>query len=103
MISTLRRVLLAVLFSAGLVCTLTAQSGTQSARPPAEAKGRIDLNSANPDALKALPGIGEANARKIVEGRPYRTPDQLVSKGILSKSAYEGIKDLVIAKNPWRP
>ena len=37
----------------------------------------LDINSASMDNLKALPGISEAYAQKIVENRPYRKKDEL--------------------------
>ncbi|KQP60751.1 DNA-binding protein [Methylobacterium sp. Leaf469] len=58
----------------------------------------IDLNSASPAELDALPGIGAARAAAIVKGRPYRGKDELVSKKVLSQGVYDGIKDKVIAK-----
>jgi competence protein ComEA len=39
-------------------------------------KAPLDINSASPDELKALPGIGDAYAKKIVEGRPYKRKDE---------------------------
>jgi competence protein ComEA len=43
-------------------------------------------------------GIGEADAKKIVENRPYRTKDELVEKKVVSKATYDKIKDQIVAK-----
>jgi DNA uptake protein ComE-like DNA-binding protein len=60
--------------------------------------GLIDLNSATRAALVGLPGIGEAYAQKIIDGRPYHDKAELVRRKIIPEATYEQISSKVIAK-----
>jgi competence protein ComEA len=59
--------------------------------------GKMDINTASKDDLEKLPGIGPATSQKIVDGRPYKTKRELLTKKVVSQSEYDKIKDNIIA------
>jgi competence protein ComEA len=64
--------------------------------PPAAMK-KVDINKASLDDLKKVPGLDESMAKKVVDGRPFKNVDELLSKKILSKDVFDKVKPLLMA------
>ena len=73
----------------------TAKSGRYSSDPRIKL---VDINSANKAELKTLPGISDADADKIIAGRPYGSKAHLTTRGIIPAATYDNLKKRVIAK-----
>jgi len=55
----------------------------------------VDINTADQKTLESLPGVGPSTAKAIVQGRPYKSVDDLANVKGLGKSKLEKIKPLV--------
>jgi DNA uptake protein ComE-like DNA-binding protein len=61
-------------------------------------KGPVDINEATTDQLETLPGIGPAEARRIVAARPYSESNELAKRHIVTKAEYDRIADKVTTR-----
>lgn len=80
--------------------TAPTMPAVDKAAAPAAQMELIDINSATEAELKAIPGIGDVYAKKIMAGRPFTNKSQLLSKKIIPKPVYEKVKDMIVAKQP---
>lgn len=58
-------------------------------------QGLININTASADALDALPGVGPVTTEKIINGRPYAKPNDLLDKKVVSAKVFSQIKDKI--------
>ncbi len=74
--------------------------GASAGRTPtkrAAAVPRIDINSADRATLMTLPGIGKAEAEKIISHRPYLVSTEIVTKAGLPAGIYVAVKRQIVA------
>ena len=80
------------------VAEISEPSESSAVAAPAAA-GRLNLNTADAQALEKLPGIGPARARLIVEYRtahgPFRSVDQLQDVQGIGAATFAALRDLV--------
>ena len=83
--------------------TATPAAKTANAAPAAKKAAEtkiVDINTASVDELKALPGVGDAYAQKIVDGRPYKGRNELLDRKIVPADVYSKIRLSIKARQP---
>ncbi len=78
----LRVVLLTGLMIGGMPWLTRSAAAETPVVKPDKAVAKIDLNKATAAELEELPGVGEATAKKIIAGRPYKSVDELTTAGL---------------------
>jgi competence protein ComEA len=77
-------------------------AASQAKASPAPAK-LVDINSASRAELKTLPGIGDAEADRIIKARPYPSKAKLGADKVVSDETYLAIKSQIVAVQPAPP
>jgi len=75
-------------------------ASTPKAKPSGLRIKPVDINSAGRAELMKLPGIGAAEADRIIANRPYLTKSRLVSKKVLELGQYDALRGRIIAVQP---
>jgi DNA uptake protein ComE-like DNA-binding protein len=91
-------VVIAVLIATATLAGAQAQMPKAAGDAMKAVTGPLDLNTASLDQREALPGVGEQYAKKIVDGRPFKQVDELMSKNVVPHQVFEQIKGLVAVK-----
>ena len=106
----------ALLLSSGTAVAAESKPEASKAAPPAGTADKaaaakkaapapkpVDINSASKADLKKLPGIGDAEADRIIAGRPYLSKARLVTQNIITEAQYEAIKRQIVAMQKQEP
>jgi competence protein ComEA len=78
----------------------SAGPSTAAAASGSASDGPVDLNTATPEELEALPGIGPVTVQKLVaarQERPFASLQDAVDRGILNRGQLEQIQGLATA------
>ena len=67
---------------------------------PAQPVEKVDLNNATIEQLKTLPTVGDAEAKAIIEHRPYKSKGELVTKAGLPEGVYHAVRNRVELQAP---
>lgn len=84
------------------VIGMAAQPGTGAGGPASGAGGGgstlVNLNTASPEELEALPGIGPVTVQLIVAARaeqPFTSLEEMLEREVLDRGQLEDVRDLV--------
>jgi competence ComEA-like helix-hairpin-helix protein len=78
------------------VITGAGVNPAQAAKHAPDAK--IDINKADQATLEKLPGIGPGKAKAIIDGRPYKTIEDVMRVSDIKKQTFDAIKDYIVVR-----
>jgi competence protein ComEA len=62
------------------------------------ASSTTNLNTASESEIASLPLIGNARAQAVIAARPFHSTSELLSRGIVSKRAFNAIKNQITVR-----
>ncbi|MCP9456072.1 MAG: helix-hairpin-helix domain-containing protein [Nitrospira sp.] len=71
------------------------QGGSPALSGVAPAVGMVNVNKVSASDLVLLLGVNQEEADRIVNNRPYRVKGELVAKNVLTKDAFDKIKERI--------
>jgi competence protein ComEA len=77
-----------------------SRPGAGAGAPGAPDGGQVNLNTATPEELEALPGIGEVTVQKIVaarQERPFASLQDAVDRDVINRGQLEDIQGVATA------
>jgi competence protein ComEA len=80
--------------------TKKSKSADDTAAKKTKKSDLVDINAASKEELTALPGIGDAYSQKIIDGRPYNSKRDLLTRKIVPQATYDQVKDKIVAHRP---
>jgi len=81
--------------------TPTTAAPKTSTRTPAQSTAKatpgqkVNINTATKEQLEALPEVGPVKAQAIIDGRPYKTTEDVMKVKGIKEGTYGKIKDLI--------
>jgi competence ComEA-like helix-hairpin-helix protein len=66
--------------------------------PKAKSGQKVNLNTASKEELDVLPGIGPVLAERIIEGRPFKTIEDVMKVKGIKDGEFAKIKDMITVK-----
>jgi competence protein ComEA len=84
--------------SPGSPATIAPSVTAKPTAKSSQAGQLVDINSARPEEIDKLPGVGPARAKAIITNRPYNGKDDLMQRKIIPPNVYNQIKDNIIAR-----